>query len=207
MKPIKEGDNRGTTLAEMIVTFALIGIFLAAAAAVISSAVVLHGELTTSMYAQSVGEMLLDKITGELAAAQPEGEKALVIVNSETAPQDNAVLFYDKNGKPVHCMTRNGLMVLHYLGEEMIDGQEIDIAFNELESLEEPVGYEWGLDEKAYMGFRITELQIQRLTEENVLEVTLTVQSLKTGYVYTASRVTRCYNFKTRQDYGRIVEG
>ena len=53
-------DNRGVTLTEMIVTFALIGIFMAAAVSVISSAVITHSELTASMYAQSVGEMLLD---------------------------------------------------------------------------------------------------------------------------------------------------
>lgn len=45
-------DNRGLTLTEMIVTFALVGIFMAAAVSVISSAVITHSELTASMYAQ-----------------------------------------------------------------------------------------------------------------------------------------------------------
>ena len=63
-----DSDNRGVTLTEMIITFALVGIFMAAAVSVITSAVITHSELTASMYAQSVGEMLLDKLTGELAA-------------------------------------------------------------------------------------------------------------------------------------------
>ena len=78
-------DDRGTTLAEMIVTFALIGIFLLAAAGIISSAVILHGSLSETMYAQSVGGILMDKVTGEIAAAQPKGSKALLIGEGETA--------------------------------------------------------------------------------------------------------------------------
>ena len=44
-----DSDNRGVTLTEMIITFALVGIFMAAAVSVITSAVITHSELTASM--------------------------------------------------------------------------------------------------------------------------------------------------------------
>lgn len=187
LKETVKEDNRGTTLAEMIVTFALVGIFLAAAVNVISSAVVMHSELTGTMYAQNVGELLLDKITGELAAAQPEGERAMVIGAAGEADElsGNGVAFYDREGNAVTCMVQNGLLVFHYIDE----------------------AHDWILDEKAYMGFRITDMQIQRLEDENILEITIKIKNLKTGFEYSTSRCTQCYNFVSESDYRKIVEG
>ena len=126
----RKKDNRGMSLAELIVTFALMGIFLAAVAVVISSSVLIHSELTGTMYAQSVSETLLDM-------------KA------------------DEN---------------------------------------------WKMDEKAYMGYRITEMKISRLNKENVLEIVLTIRNLKTDFTYTASRAVACYNFESEKDFEKIRE-
>lgn len=194
MAGIKEGvkeDNRGTTLAEMIVTFALVGIFLAAAVCVISSAVVMHSELTGSMYAQNVGELLLDKITGELSAAQPQGSRSMVI-------EANGAAFYDRDGNAVNLTVQDGLLVFHYQESEKVNEQ--GEAYTE-------EAHDWRLDEKAYMGFRITDMQIHRLENGNVLEITVKIKNLKTGFEYSASRCTQCYNFVLKSDYGKIVEG
>lgn len=186
---VKE-DNRGTTLVELIVTFALVGIFLAAAVSVISSAVVMHSELTGAMYAQNVGELLLDKITGELAAAQPVGNRAMVIGD------DSGAAFYDREGNAVSCMVQDGLLIFHYQEPVQMDEQE-EVRINE--------AHDWMLDEKAYMGFRITDMQIQRLGDENVLEITIKIKNLKTGFEYSTSRCTQCYNFVSESDYGKII--
>lgn len=196
---VKE-DNRGTTLVEMIVTFALVGIFLAAAVSVISSAVVMHSELTGAMYAQNVGELLLDKITGELAAAQPEGNRAMVIGDTSGAggTEGNGAAFHDREGNAVSCMVQEGLLVFHYQESVQVDEQGV-VQISE--------AHDWMLDEKAYMGFRITDMQIQRLEDKNVLEVTIKIKNLKTGFEYSTSRCTQCYNFVSESDYRKIVEG
>jgi Tfp pilus assembly protein PilE len=167
-------DNKGITLAELIVTFALMGIFLSAVAMVISSSVVLHSELTDAMYAMSVGETLLDKVTGELAYAMPEGNQAMTL-------GENTVSFCDREGRQADFSVEDGLLVM-----------------------ETPVS--WKMDAKAYMGYRITGMQVQRLNEENVLEVTIQLKNLKTGYEYTASRTVKSFNFKTEQDFQKIME-
>lgn len=199
IKKKSDGDNRGFTLTEMIITFALVGIFLAAAVSVITSAVITHSEITASMYAQSVGEMLLDKVTGELAAAQAYGTRSMVIGDTEKAggTEGNGAAFYDRNGNAVLCMVRDGLLTFHY--------QE---AEEETEQGEKPVlpAHDWTLDQKAYMGFRITDMQISRLNAKNVIEVKIRIKNLKTGFEYTAFRCTECYNFKSADDYRKIVE-
>ncbi len=178
-----KNDNAGLSLAELIVTFALMGIFLAAVATVISSSVVIHSELTGAMYAQSVSETLLDKVTGELAMAKPVGSRALVVgtVLSEGEDIGGGVSFYDRNEKKSCFVVEDGLLVM-----------KADV--------------DWKMDDRAYMGYRITEMQVNRLNEENVLEVVIKIKNLKTGYEYTASRVVKSYNFETEQDFEKIRE-
>ena len=182
MKTDLKKDNRGMTLAELIVTFALMGIFLAAVAGVISSSIIMHGELTGTMYAQTVGETLLDKVTGELSSAKPKGSKAMVLgeVLQEGNVISNGISFYDKDGKKSYFYVENGVLII----------KADDI---------------WKMDEKAYMGYRISEFSIRKLNEENILEVVIKIKNLKTGFEYTTSRVVECYNFTGETDFLKIV--
>lgn len=178
-----KNDNRGMTLAEMIITFALMGIFLAAVASVISSSIVIHSELTGTMYAQSVGEILLDKVTGELAAAKPSGRTSMVtgtvLKNGEAV--GGGVSFYDKDGNKSCFYVADGILIM-----ESADS--------------------WKMDENAYMGYRISDFQVNRLNEENILEVVVKIKNLKTGFEYTASRVIESYNFETQSDFNKILQ-
>lgn len=193
-------DDRGTTLAEMIVTFALIGIFLLAAAGIISSAVILHSNLSETMYAQSVGEILIDKVTGEIAAAQPKGNRALLIGEGETAggTLGEGVSFYDREGNKACCFVRDGRLVFSYAESVKVD------LYGEVQVKPKR---EWMLEDKAYMGYQITDMQFARAGDKNVLEITIKLKNLKTGFEYTVSGCTRCYNFKSKADYSKIIEG
>lgn len=193
-------DNRGITLTEMIVTFALVAIFMAAAVSVITSAVVTHSELTASMYAQSVGEMLLDKVTGELAGANAEKGHGIVISSRQQKEEElieSSAEFYDRERRKTTCKINNGLLTFHY-PQEVVTDREGRTSIGEEE--------DWALEEKAYMGFRVTHMQIRRANEENILEITIQIKNLKTGYEYTTSRCTKCYNFNSQSDFNRIRE-
>lgn len=174
-------DNRGMTLAEMIITFALMGIFLAAVASVISSSIVIQSELTGTMYAQSVGEILLDKVTGELAAAKPSGTVAMVTgpVLKEGEAVSSGISFYNKEGDKSCFYVEDGILILNSPNS-------------------------WKMDENAYMGYRISDFQVNRLNEENILEVVIKIKNLKTGFEYTASRVVESFNFETDTDFKKI---
>lgn len=177
----KQLNNSGMTLIEMVITFALMGIFLAAVTAVISSSIIIHSEMTATMYAQSVGEILLDKAAGELAAAKVMGRDSIVIetIYEENESVGERVTFYDKNGNHTKLSAQNGFL--------MMEGET-----------------SFAMDEKAYMGYRITGLWIKRLNQKNVFEIIVELENLKTGFTYTASRVTECYQFETQEDFAGI---
>lgn len=183
METTLKRDNRGMTLAELIVTFALTGIFLAAVAGVISSSVIVHSELTGTMYAQSVNEILLDKVTGELAGAKPAAEKAIVTgqVLKDGEILSGGASFYNKEDKKVCFFVEDGILVM--------DGDDA-----------------WRMDEEAYMGYRISSLDINRLNQKNVFEVTIKIVNLKTGFEYTSSKVTASYQFESEDDFEKIVQ-
>lgn len=181
-------NNRGTTLAEMIVTFALAGIFMVSAAAVISSAILMYSELNAVMYAESVGEMLLDKVTGELAGAQDKGGQSMKLTEASQTGETtgDSVSFYDRDGREAALYVKDGRLILHY-------GELVTVADNG-EVLTSPA-QDWQFDDKAYMGYRIKDIGIEQLSKTNVIEVTITLQNLKTGFEYSTTRCTGCYHF------------
>lgn len=180
-------NNKGTTLAEMIVTFALIGIFMASAAAVISSAILMHSEITGVMYAQSVGEMILDKVAGELAAAKNPGSGSIVIREGKSleGAAGDQVSYQDRDGRMAQIGVEDGLLYIHY--QQSVTIQEDGEVITQSEQ-------DFRMDEKAYMGYRITDFRVERLNAENVYEIRMQLQNLKTGFEYSTTRCTKCYN-------------
>lgn len=180
-------NNKGTTLAEMIVTFALIGIFMASAAAVISSAILMHSEITGVMYAQSVGEMILDKVAGELAAAKNPGTGSIVIREGKTSEDaaGDQVSYQDRDGCTAQIGVDDGLLYIHY--QQRVTIQEDGEVITQPEQ-------DFRMDERAYMGYRITDFRVERLNAENVYEIRIQLQNLKTGFEYSTTRCTKCYN-------------
>ena len=180
-------NNKGTTLAEMIVTFALIGIFMASAAAVISSAILMHSEITGVMYAQSVGEMVLDKVAGELAAAKNPEAGSIMIREGKSLEGEagDQVSYQDRDGRAAQIDVEDGLLNIHYW-------QHVTIQDNG-EVITQPE-QDFRMDEKVYMGYRITEFKVERLNAENVFEIRIKLQNLKTGFEYSTTRCTKCYN-------------
>ncbi|MBD5501578.1 MAG: hypothetical protein HDR10_10340, partial [Lachnospiraceae bacterium] len=102
-----------------------------------------------------------------------------ILKNGEDA--GSGISFYDKDGKKTCFIVEDGMLVMENEGA-------------------------WRMDAKAYIGYRISEMQINRLNDESVFEVTIKVKNLKTDFEYTASRTVKSYNFKTQEDYEKIKE-
>ena len=49
-------------------------------------------------------------------------------------------------------------------------------------------------DEQPLRGYRITDFQVEPLNAENVYEIRIQLQNLKTGFEYSTTRCTKCYN-------------
>lgn len=72
MKKIKD-NRRGSTLVEVIVTFALIGMFLLAATTAVSAAMNAFYRMESLSRAIVVSDTILDKAQGELSLASADG--------------------------------------------------------------------------------------------------------------------------------------
>ena len=100
MKKIKD-NRRGSTLVEVIVTFALVGMFLLAATTAVSAAMNAFYRMESLSRAIVVSDTILDKAQGELSLASADG--ALLCLGGESSGDDwwKTICFYSANGNPV----------------------------------------------------------------------------------------------------------
>lgn len=174
-------DQRGLTLTELIVTFALMGILLSAVAMILTASMSLHTELTSVMYSANVSELLLDKITGELTMAQATGNATISLKEPEKGEEKvetQEISFFNQENVQCSFLVKDGKLRME--------------------------GKEWALDDSAYMGYRITGLTFTRLNEENVLEVSIRLKNLKSGFEFMDSKAVKCMEFHTKDDFKKI---
>jgi type II secretory pathway pseudopilin PulG len=183
-------NERGTTLVELIVTFALISIFAVGMMMVLSNAITVYTQMETYQRQIQVADTVLDKIEGELERAQVMGtseeDVSICILNS------NQVIFFDPDQRKVSLDCENG--GLHILYEDKNqEGSSCVFAF-------EP---------EVYMGFEIKELSFSlndtKEYEKNIICVKITLCHDVYGTFETV-RYVKCYNFTTEQDYSTIIE-
>lgn len=197
---IKKIDNRGSTLAELMVSFALIGIFMVAAMNVIISAMNIYYQTKSVSMGKQVSDILMTKISGLIEEAQTGsayGVQDTVIVKTlKITENGNKISFYDGTGSPVTIGTKNGLMNIRY---DEVQSGEGDIRYEAVD---------WTFDEKMYMGYEISELKFSQACKENIsypeniLKVELTINNLQYGQ-YKKVEYVECYHFN-EEDYYRI---
>ena len=171
MKRIK--NRRGTTLVELMVTLALIGIFLVVSAAAVTNGLRVFVQVKTTANAIVVSDTILDKISGELTAAR----KRAAVSESQ-----DAVAFYTRTGSLVSIRAKDGRMNMHY---DPVTGSNGNGA----------VVYEaadWQFDQKMYQGLTLESLRfaVQSGSSSNVIQVA--IQLRKGDFVYTDSRWVEC---------------
>ena len=179
----KKLNNAGMTLAELTVTFAILGLFLVAATRIISYTINIYYAAKGASYGLEVSNMISNKIVRTL-----EGARTM----SVTDESGSGISFIDATGSEVTIET--------VAGE---DGSYINIHY-------EPATYnsteyeavDWKFDEKAYMGFSVETLKFTHpngdITEEssqpypdNVVEMELVLKSDRYG-AYGTTRYIKC---------------
>lgn len=201
-------NNAGTTLVELIMTFALIGMFMVAATKVISNTVVVYYDAKSITSAMQVSTIVSTKIREEV-----EGALTTYLVDENDSTGQTtlpyALLITDGN-KALELTNREGchvrvgvddkgLLNIHYYPISSFEnGKEITIPETD-----------WKYDVKAYMGYRISNLTFEQpkqetdengnptaLYDDNIIKMTLTIDSAKYGD-YTVCEYIQCYNFDT----------
>lgn len=199
------GQERGTTLVELIVTFLLLTIFTTGSVRLMADSMKIYNKIRTLDHAQQVADTLLDKVTGEIEGAQvnmrakeedaetPEKEATLKILNG-----GKEIKLYDRTSSSITIKKDDeGFLVLHYDAVKEKGEQKYKAV-------------DWKFDPKAYMGFKIEDLtfaldKAEAEYPKNVIKVELTLAA--DGYGdFTNTRYVECYNFVTELDMEKIQE-
>jgi len=148
IRRIRKG-NGGTTLIEMIVCFALLGIFMACASMIIASITSIYYNIQGETFSNQVSDIIMEKIESEIDGAKYFG------VNAEVAnPQikdNSSVSLYDKTYTRVTLGKKDKHLVVKY--SPII--YTVDDVTKAKDTLAET---EWMFDEAMYKGFMIEEL-------------------------------------------------
>lgn len=188
-------NNRGTTLVEMMVTFALVGIFMVAASQVIAHTMNIYFHVKSVTYGQQVSNIVMRKIVNMVEGAQQESGSGDIAMKIST--DGKIIEFYDKTSSHV-AITKNdnNVVVVHYY--------PVDVGGNASGGYD---AVDWTFDKKAYMDFKVDTLTFEQLGSgadsnyaPNVIRVTLEISNPAYGNFVTTEYV-ECYNFK---NYSKI---
>lgn len=170
-------SKEGMTLVELMVTFLLLGILMTAAIATLSPAMNVMGRISNMSRAQSVADILMEKICGEVGSAAGQVQ-------------------IDSSGDKISYTDKKGRMVIMYAKEN--DGEKQLVLHYQASSISEggtaaKKGVDWTYSKKTYMNQEIKELKFGREKDTNLVKITLTVCNIKTGQTYKRSKVVECY--------------
>ncbi len=209
--------SKGFTMVEMIVTFALLSIFMLVVTAVVSNIVNSYYRVKGETYAYQVADILSGKLRGEIEGAKynngAPSDIPVLGISTESLIGDTISL-YDKTDTHVKI----GL-------EDRSDGsgyKDLYVHYFDIVYASDPDkdrnATVWKFDESAYNGFGITELRFAKADKlgtvyddgfayddymarvaddtypENVIAVFMTLKSPKYGE-YHICRMIKMYNF------------
>lgn len=143
----KRFKNSGMTLVEMIVSFALLSLIVAASTVIISNVTTLYYKVRGENYARQVSDIVMTRITSEIAGAKYSRKN--ISSNPSIASDSNSIELYDKtNTRLIISVSNEGILNIIY--------PEID---DKIETENSRVAVEWKFDKNIYNGFVIEELK------------------------------------------------
>ena len=84
--------NAGTTLIEMVISFALLGLFVACATVVITYVTNLYYHVRGESYARQVGDIVVNKIQSEIAGATYNAGDGFPYIDKSDEFEENVVM-------------------------------------------------------------------------------------------------------------------
>lgn len=199
-KQIKK-NQKGYTLIELVVTFLLLGLLMAAAASVLSPFMRLHLNQTNMAHAQTLSDILLTKISGQLS----EAEKIL------TPDPGNYIQFLNEDNELVTIATFQSFkdrdLPLHSETTKMLEEGNLDYNILNIDYANVEIGpdgellpktnnSDWYYGLKTYQGSEISGLSFEHDPSKKTVKINLTLKDIKTGFEYETSKIVKCLNLK-----------
>lgn len=176
-------NKKGYTLVEIIVCFALIGIFMSATAVVLSTFFEVSAKMNSINQAQTLSVTLMDTIAGELTSAAASKE------DSTEGEIENTYIQITHDGTSISYMDKNGYPVSMGVDNE----QKLLLEYTDKDS-EDKTSF-WGLGEGVYMDNLIDSLTFKKIDpDKNLIQINLKLINNRTGYVAEKEALVQCFN-------------
>ena len=199
-------NNKGTTLVEMIVCFALLAIFVSMATVIIGMITSLYYEVKGETYAKQVSDIVIEKVASEIdGAIYTDGDTANnpQIDGNINKKIGTGISLIDKTNTSVTVSVQDSKLVIDY--NEIVDTE--DESNNRNATV-------WRFDDSVYNGFTISEFELIRgdgiaseeakvrgygingaLTDydDNIILILMTLDSPRYGE-YRSYRFVQMYN-------------
>ena len=221
LKPNK--TDRGSTLIEMVVSFALLAVFVSTATLIISNVTTLYYRVRGESYARQVGDIVTQKISSQLEGAKYNALNAAMnpCIYSEDKfsfgkkekISGNSIAFYDRTNTRVRIFADEdeGIVKIYYypITDENTPSNDREATY-------------WTFDKKMYNGYEITRLDFAMANDaatnstlsdlysvekmnasqypSNVMAIYMTLKSEKYG-TYNICRYVYMYDFPTDGDF------
>ena len=158
----KKHNNTGMTLVEMVVSFALLSILVAASTVIISNVTALYYRVKGENYSRQISNIVITKVSSEIAGAKFNQRNSAMSPKIHTkvdgADVDGtAIEIYDRTDTRVYIYAKDGILVLKY--PKISDEEKPE---------NNRVSNEWKYDQSIYNDFSIKELYfVQANTADN----------------------------------------
>ncbi|MCF0113956.1 MAG: type II secretion system protein [Erysipelotrichaceae bacterium] len=198
---MKMKSNAGYTLVELIVTFALISIFAAMVVAILPNTIRLYTRMENMSNAVLVTNTLLDKCSGALQEASPQGNvnvtKTKVTYVDENGAGKALTLTtyseYETYKAQAKVSTSEATGVKH---SHSGSGDIICVHHDRIPAANYFDDSDVLFDEEVYHGYKVSDVTFELPAgfPKNVIKITLQIQNDK-NFTYQASRYVKLYNF------------
>lgn len=188
-------NNKGFTLVELITTFALLGLFMIAAARVISYVIGIYYAAQGTSYGLEVSNMISNKIIGQIENASSINT---YMIDGIEDPVKIPYIFDGGDIDELKMVDGTGSVVTFSIDDTT---KVLKIHYDETKNYDatEGTGYaatDWYFDEDAYMGYSISKFNLSQAGDEypdNVIRLDLAVDSPKYGE-FESYYYIKCFN-------------
>lgn len=151
-KTTKYKKNAGTTLIEMVISFALLGLFVASSTVIITYVTNLYYHVRGESYSRQVGDIVVNKIQKEVAGAlYTAGDGYPLIDTTDSEDEDitgNSISLYNREDTGMRIFAADGILQIYYFDITDMNNHDNDRK-----------GVYWTFDKKMYNGYEITDLR------------------------------------------------
>lgn len=183
-------NKKGYTLVELIVVFAMIGIFMVSLTTVSVSYMKTFLRVTATGKTQIAADTVMETIAGELSAAanRPVQDDDGNLTDHSLEVWGSSVRYVNQNGQTILMTAEDGILHLHYL-EIPADAAGAGSA-----------AADWFIGEDAYQGARIETLTFTPIVKEKrqLIKVSLVMSNEKVSadYRLESTKIVEMYNLR-----------